>query len=136
MGVLVKATIWTSNRPSIRLRASRTALRASSPAPILTWVRTAVAPFANSSSRASVARSAMSSGVNIPADAAVIHASMAPIRSPLGLGTCSAVRALSKWACGSAMAPTRSQPARSSLGVPAATGVPDLKTADTKPSTT
>ena len=83
-----------------------------------TWVRTAVTPLATSMRTARSARSAMSSTVSDGRWAR--HATMAPSRSPAGLGTRSAVSALSRWAWGSAAAGSSTWPARSTTGSPGA----------------
>ena len=66
------------------------------------WVRMAVKPLAASSRAARSARSIVSARVIEPRARSI--ATIAPIRSPVGLATRSARKALSRWACGSANA--------------------------------
>ena len=124
IGLPVRATIWRSTSPSNRRRTSCRARTPSTPASrvVFTWERTAVTPQAISSSTAAEALSTRLSSLSRPSAAAAAHASTAPGRSPAGLGISSAVRALSRWAWGSAGAGSSSQPSRSSLSNPSGTG--------------
>ncbi len=99
---------------------SASAWRAPVSAVTSAWVRMAVVPVATSMRAARSARSSMSTRLQRPRTAPM--AAMAPSRSPVGLGTRSAVNALSRWAWGSAMAGSTSlEPRSTSVAGPSTT---------------